>query len=81
MSRNTDFVRTFSLSINRLRLERGLTIEQLADLASVHRTTIGLIERSERSPTLQVAKQIADALDMKLSTIIELAENELNTKK
>ncbi|CAI0821602.1 helix-turn-helix transcriptional regulator [Serratia plymuthica] len=81
MSRNTDFVRTFSLSINRLRLERGLTIEQLADLASVHRTTIGLIERSERSPTLQVAKQIADALEMKLSTIIQLAENELDIKK
>jgi len=56
------------------RQAQGLTYEQLADRAGVHRTTIGLLERSERSPTLQVALQLASALGVELSEILSRAE-------
>lgn len=74
MANDKNFVVNFSFFINKIRVEKGLTIEQLADLASVHRTTIGLIERNERSPTISVAKRIADALEVELSKLVELAE-------
>ncbi len=74
MIRNTGVTDSFIVLIKKLREQKKLTIEQLADLAGVHRTTIGLLERGERSPTLQVAKQIADALEIHLSELIHRAE-------
>jgi len=56
------------------RQAQGLTYEQLADRAGIHRTTIGLLERSERSPTLQVVLQLASALGVELSEILSRAE-------
>lgn len=57
-----------------IREKSGLTREQLADLAGVHRTTIGLLERKERTPTLQVSSQIATALGATLSELIQESE-------
>lgn len=57
-----------------LRLEQGSTIEQLADSALVHRTTVGLLERGERSPSVEVASQIANALGYPLSELLAKAE-------
>ncbi|MCI5130312.1 MAG: XRE family transcriptional regulator [Candidatus Electrothrix sp. EH2] len=56
-----------------LRQNQKLTIEHLADLADVHRTTIGLLERHERSPTLSVAEQISTALGYPLYELIQEA--------
>ena len=39
-------------AIARLRREAGLTLEDLADRAGLHRTSLGLIERGERGLTL-----------------------------
>lgn len=74
MSKDTGITTTFIELTKRLREDRGYTIEQLADLAGVHRTTIGLLERYERTPTLQVASQIASALQLPLSELIQEAE-------
>ncbi|WAC48748.1 helix-turn-helix transcriptional regulator [Asticcacaulis sp. SL142] len=70
MSRDENFLRGFISLIKQFRMQAGLTIEQLADLAGVHRTTIGLIERGERSPTLAVAQQISNALNVPLHELI-----------
>lgn len=71
---NDDFLFIFSSEIKRLRLLKSMTIEQLADLASVHRSTISLIESNKRVPTILVAKKIANALCIDLYEIIKLAE-------
>lgn len=71
---NDDFLFIFSSEIKRLRLLRSMTIEQLADLASVHRSTISLIESNKRVPTILVAKKISNALCVDLYEIIKLAE-------
>lgn len=57
-----------------LRLDQRLTIEQLADTASVHRTTIGLLERGERTPSVEVASQVAKALGYPLSELLAKSE-------
>lgn len=74
MSRDGGLTSAFVELTKRIRAEKGLTIEQLADLAGVHRTTIGLLERGERTPTLQVAHQIAEALEISLSELVQEAE-------
>jgi transcriptional regulator with XRE-family HTH domain len=74
MTKNLGITLAFIELTKRIREKKGLTIEQLADLANVHRTTIGLLERQERTPTLQVATQIAHALEMPLAELIHEAE-------
>jgi transcriptional regulator with XRE-family HTH domain len=57
-----------------LRLDQGLTLEQLADQADVHRTSIGLLERGERAPSLALASQLSQALGHPLSELLAKAE-------
>ncbi len=57
-----------------LRVEQGLTLEQLADQANIHRTSIGLLERGERAPSLALASQLATALGHPLSELLAKAE-------
>jgi DNA-binding XRE family transcriptional regulator len=73
MSRDQDFLVSFIDLVKGLRVKAGITIEQLADLAGVHRTTIGLLERYERTPTLAVAHQIATALGHPLHELVQEA--------
>ncbi len=74
MSRDTGITSAFIELVKKIREQKKLTIEQLAELTGVHRTTIGLLERNERTPTLQVATQIANALHIPLSELIQEAE-------
>jgi len=74
MARDTGVTSNFIEVIKHLRIINNQTIEELADLAGVHRTTIGLLERHERKPTLQVANQIAVALNIPLSELIKKSE-------
>jgi transcriptional regulator with XRE-family HTH domain len=53
---------------NRLRL--GLSQEQLAERASLHRTYIGMIERREKNVTIYSIERIARALRLDASTLL-----------
>lgn len=57
-----------------LRVDQGLTLEQLADQANVHRTSIGLLERGERAPSVSIASQLSLALGYPLSELLAKAE-------
>lgn len=74
MAKDTAVTSAFVELAKKIREQKSLTIEQLADMAGVHRTTIGLLERHERTPTLQVASQIANALNLPLSELIQESE-------
>ena len=49
-------------NVRRLRLERGLTQEQLAHDAGIDLTDLGGIERGRRNPSVDVLGRVAKAL-------------------
>ena len=57
-----------------LRSKRNSSLESTADLAGIHRTHLGLLERGERQPTISVAIQIAQASGYELSELLAKAE-------
>ena len=75
MTDSDSLIHEFLTIISALRAEQGLTHEQLSEMAQIHRTTVGLLQREERSPTLQIANQLANALGYTLSELILQAEN------
>jgi transcriptional regulator with XRE-family HTH domain len=52
-----------------LRLERGLTLDGLADRTGVSRSMISLIERGESSPTAAVLDRLAGGLGVTLASL------------
>lgn len=58
--------------VRRLRAERAMTLEALADRSAVSRSMISLIERGETSATAVVLEKIAGALDITLAALFDL---------
>jgi len=60
---------TFGKRVRKFRKEKGLSQEQLAFKADLHRTYIGMIERAEKNITLLNIEKIAKALDVNLQKL------------
>lgn len=61
----------FGQVVRALREERGLSQEEFATRAGVHRTYMGGIERGERNPTLTTIHKIAAALTVPPYKLLE----------
>lgn len=57
--------------IKKLRGERSLSQEELAGLAGVHRTYVGMIERGEKNVTVLSAQKISAALGISISELFK----------
>jgi len=57
--------------INRLRIEKQLTQEELALEAGLNRAYIGYIERGERNPSTETASKIAKVLKVSLDELFK----------
>ena len=66
-----DIRRRVGLNIKRYRKERGLSQEGLAFECGVHRTYVSGVERGTRNPTVLVLEQIATALNVPTSRLLE----------
>jgi len=66
----------FGAELKRLREKSGLSQEQLAAQAGVHRTYVSLLERGKKSPTLDVLFRICRALDIAPSKVIARIESQ-----
>ena len=66
-----DVTQVFANNIKRIRLAKGISQEALADLAGLHRTYVGAVERGERNITLLNANRIAEALGARLSDCLK----------
>ena len=61
---------TLARNLRLLRGERGLSQEALADLAGLHRTYVGSIERSERNVSLDNIYRLAASLDVTVARLL-----------
>jgi transcriptional regulator with XRE-family HTH domain len=61
----------FAANVRRLRRERGLTQERLAELADLHMTDIARIETQRRDPGVKIVAKIAMGLDVETSALFE----------
>lgn len=64
----------FGQAVKKLRLAKGLSQEKLAELAEIHRTYIGDVERGTRNVSLVNMTKIAAALGVPLSRVIHEME-------
>ena len=62
-------------SIETLRIEAGLTRQDLADAVGVHYQTVGYLERGEYAPSLVLAIRIARVLGRPVESIFSLDGN------
>jgi len=64
-----DVLIKFGKKVREERLKRKLSQEEFADVAGVHRTYIGMIERAEKNITLENIEKIAKALNIKIADL------------
>jgi DNA-binding XRE family transcriptional regulator len=70
-ARDQDLAAAFGLRLRTLRLERGLTQEQLAETADLHPTFISNVERGYSAPTLYTLVRLAEALDVQPGQLVD----------
>ena len=73
----TSLSAAFAEVVREQRAKLGVSQEDLAHDAGLHRTYVGLIERGLRNPTIEVGHALALALGTTLSDLIRRAERRL----
>jgi len=62
---------TLGKNIKRLRKSKGLSQEKLAELAGLHRTYVGGVERGERNISLLNLVRLARVLKVSVSDLVK----------
>ena len=61
----------FGKKIREVRVKRGLSQEAFADIANVHRTYIGMVERAEKNITLLNIQKLSKALKIDIKELFD----------
>lgn len=67
----TEILKKFGQRVREERLKQGLSQEELAEKASLHRTYIGMIERAEKNITLINIGKISKALGISIEDLLK----------
>jgi transcriptional regulator with XRE-family HTH domain len=68
---NSSLRQTFADNLRKVRIEKGLSQEALADLAGLHRTYIGSVERGERNISIDNIERLAKALGCRVTDLLK----------
>ena len=74
MQKKNKILIQFGDKVRKARLAKKLSQEDLADMAGVHRTYIGMIERAEKNITLINIDKIAKALKVSVKYLLDETE-------
>ena len=66
----------FGDNLKKIRVEKNVSQQELADLISSHSTHISRYERNMAAPSIDVVKKIAEALDVTTDTLIYGTQDE-----
>jgi len=66
-------------ALQRLRLARGLTLEDLSRIAGVSKSMLSQIEREKANPTIAITWRLANALGVQIGELLVTAERETET--
>ena len=67
-----DILVKFGQRVRNERMKLGLSQEELAARAGLHRTYIGMIERAEKNITLENIEKLANALEISIDKLLNL---------
>lgn len=65
---------TLGNNVRRIRESKGWSQDKLSEESGLHRTYISGIERGVRNPTIEIVQEIALALDVSPSQLLENGE-------
>jgi len=71
ITQNSSLRRKFADNLRKVRLEKQLSQEALADLAGLHRTYIGSVERGERNISIDNIERLAEALGCRVIDLLK----------
>lgn len=66
--------RVVARNLRRIRDETGVTQEELAHRSGLNRNYVGMIERCENAPTVDVIEKLAEALGVAPGRLFDEAE-------
>ena len=66
--------------VKKIRVERGLSQQELATALHVSRQTISYIENGQKKPTILLALRLAEYLQISVEDIFELEDTDRKTK-
>lgn len=70
-NKKKDYRKIFADNLKKIRNERSISQEYLANLAGLDRSYLGKVERLEKAPTIDVMGKLADALEIDLVFLVE----------
>lgn len=70
-----DLLFAFGQTVRKIRLSKGISQEEFADMCDLHRTYISDIELGKRNVSLENIRKMANALNMKISELFWEVEN------
>jgi transcriptional regulator with XRE-family HTH domain len=68
---SSDARKLFSSRLRQLRQVKGLSQEELADVAGLHRTYVGSVERGERNISIDNMDCLAKALGVDITELLK----------
>lgn len=66
-----DYIKQFGEHLSKLRRNRGLTQQNVADKLNVERTTISYYERGITSPNIETLKKLTLILNVDFNTMFD----------
>lgn len=71
MNPGMDIRQTFAANLRDTRLKRGLSQEELAHRANIHRTYVSSLERCQYSATIDIVDTLARILDVEAADLLK----------